>query len=74
MTPECTPAQLEVHALANRYLVGHFDGGRITEGVGGLPLPEVDHRLGRLASCFSDFRNPNSVEHSVQVPEDRYAR
>jgi len=36
-----------------------------------LLLGEVDHRLGirlaGLAGCFSDGRNPNSVEHSVQA-------
>jgi hypothetical protein len=33
-----------------------------------LSRREVDHRLGllgRLADCFTDYRNPNSIEHSV---------
>jgi Transposase DDE domain group 1 len=70
MTTECTPEQLEFHALGNRDVVGRFDGGRITSDGGGLLLREVDHRIGmltRLASCFTDYRNPNSVEHSVQA-------
>lgn len=70
MSTECKPAQLEFHALGRREVVGRFDGGRITSDGGGLLLREVDHRLGmfaRLASCFTDYRNPNSIEHSVQA-------
>ena len=68
MTTECTPAQLAFHTLGSRDVVGRFDGGRITSDGGGMLLREVDHRLGmlaRLAGCFRDYRNPNSVEHSV---------
>jgi hypothetical protein len=68
MTRECSSAQLEFHAFGSRDVVGRFDGGRITSDVGGLLLREVDQRLGmlhRLAGCFDDYRNPNSVEHSV---------
>ncbi|TFH84713.1 IS1380 family transposase [Billgrantia azerbaijanica] len=68
MTTECTPAQLEFHALGRRDVVGRFDGGRISSDGGGLLLREVDQRLGllsRVAACFTDHRNQNSVEHSV---------
>ena len=68
MNTECSPTQLEFHALGSREVVGRFDGGRITSDGGGLLLREVDQRLGllgRLAACFTDYRNPNSVEHSV---------
>ena len=70
MTTECNPEQLEFHALGRREVVGRFDGGRITSDGGGLLLREVDKRLGlldRLAICFTDYRNPNSIEHSVQA-------
>jgi hypothetical protein len=70
MTTECSAEQLEFHALGSRDVVGRFDGGRITSDGGGLLLREVDHRLGmlhRLAHCFTDYRNPNSVEHSVHA-------
>lgn len=70
MTTECSAEQLEFHALGSRDVVGRFDGGRITSDGGGLLLREVDHRLGmlhRLARCFTDYRNPNSVEHSVHA-------
>lgn len=68
MTTECIPSQLEFHALGHRDVVGRFDGGRITSDGGGLLLREVDLRLGlldRMAACFTDYRNPNSIEHSV---------
>jgi len=68
MTTECIPSQLEFHALGSREVVGRFDGGRITSDGGGLLLREVDRRLGmldRLAGCFTDYRNPNSIEHGV---------
>jgi hypothetical protein len=69
MVTECTPTQLEFHALGRRDVVGCFDGGRITSDGGGLLLREVDQRIGllnRMAACFTDHRNPNSIEHSVQ--------
>lgn len=68
MKTECTPTQLVFHALGRREVVGRFDGGRITSDGGGLLLREVDQRLGlleRVSGCFTDHRNPNSVEHSV---------
>ncbi|MEJ2532184.1 MAG: transposase [Halioglobus sp.] len=70
MDTQCNPTQLEFHALGRRDVVGRFDGGRITSDGGGLLLREVDQCLGllnRLAACFTDYRNPNSIEHSVQA-------
>ena len=70
MKTECNPEQLEFHTLGRGDVIGRFDGGRITSDGGGLLLREVDKRLGlleRLAGCFSDYRNPLSVEHSVHA-------
>ena len=69
MSTQCTPTQLHFHALGRRDVIGRFDGGRITSDAGGMLLRETDLRLGfldRLARCFSDYRNPNSVEHTVR--------
>jgi hypothetical protein len=69
MLTECTPTQLEFHALGRRDVVGRFDGGCITSDGGGLLLREVDQRIGlirRLARCFTDHRNPGSVEHELE--------
>ncbi|WP_419607478.1 transposase, partial [Thiolapillus sp.] len=56
-------------SLGRREVTGRFDGGRITSDGGGLLLREVDQRIGlldRLAACFTDHRNPESIEHSVR--------
>ena len=68
MATECTLPLFEFHRLGRRDVVGRFDGGHITSDGGGLLLREVDQRLGllnRLEGCFTDYRNPNSIEHSV---------
>ncbi len=69
MNTECKPEQLEFQSLGWREVIGRFDGGRITSDGGGLLLREVDQRIGlldRLAACFTDHRNPESIEHSVR--------
>jgi len=50
-------------------VTARFDGGRLTSDGGGVLLREADARIGllsRLASCFVDYRNPASVEHTVR--------
>src|SRR5512136_3411907 len=68
METECTPAQLEFHALGQREVVGKFDGGNITSDAGGLLLRETEKRTGILAGfakCFEDLRDRDLIEHSV---------
>jgi hypothetical protein len=68
METQCTPNQLEFHALGRREVVGKFDGGNITSDAGGLLLRETEKRTGiisGLARCFVDLRDPELVEHSV---------
>ena len=65
---ECKPQQYEFHGLGNREVVARFDGGDISSDAGGLLLREVELRTGILhqfASCFTDYRDPESIEHSV---------
>ena len=67
MNAQCIPEQLEFHALGGRSVTGRFDGGHISSDGGGLLLRESDLRIGltaRLSSCFVDYRNAGSVEHS----------
>ena len=69
MQTECTPEQLEFLSLGRREIIGRFDGGRLTSDGGGLLLREVDARIGlmeRVAGCFKDYRNPESIEHGVR--------
>jgi hypothetical protein len=45
-----------------------FDGGRQTSDAGLLLLREVAERTGllkRFAACFTDYRRPDRIEHSV---------
>ena len=68
METECTPTQLEFHALGRREVVGKFDGGNITSDAGGLLLRETEKRTGIIsgfARCFEDKRNPEAIEHTV---------
>lgn len=68
METQCTPAQLEFHALGQRQVVGKFDGGNITSDAGGLLLRETEKRTGILrefAQAFEDLRDPDLIEHTV---------
>jgi hypothetical protein len=66
---ECKREQYEFHALGNREVVGHFDGGDITSDAGGLLLRDVEQRTGiirRFAACFRDYRDPRFIEFTVE--------
>jgi len=68
METQCTPTQLEFHALGRRKVVGRFDGGNITSDAGGLLLRETEKQTGILSGfsrCFEDLRNPDLIEHTV---------
>lgn len=69
MKTECTPNKYQFPSLNRRKVEGAFDGGSITSDCGGLLLGEVEEKFGiirRLATCFTDYRNPDAVEHSVR--------
>jgi Transposase DDE domain group 1 len=68
MKTECTQEPFAFHPLNQREVRGQFDGGAITSDAGGLLLREVEKRtniIGQFASCFSDYRDPELVEHGV---------
>jgi len=69
MTAECTQFVLGFHPLKQRQIRAQFDGGAISSDGGGLLLREVEKRIGILrqfAACFTDYRNPDLIEHTVQ--------
>ena len=48
--------------------MARFDGGRVTSDGGGILLREIEERFGfieRFAACFTDYRDPAAIEHSV---------
>ena len=70
MNAECTRTKLRFQGLDGRDVVGRFDGGEITSDAGGVLLREVEQRtriLGRLSECFTDYRDPDRVEHPVEA-------
>src|SRR6266853_1059206 len=70
MTTECNQEPFPFHPLNQREVRGQFDGGSITSDAGGLLLREVEKRtniIGQFASCFTDYRDPELVEHGVAV-------
>ena len=70
MTAECARTKLRFQGLDGRDVVGRFGGGEITSDAGGVLLREVEQRtriLGRLSECFTDYRDPDRVEHPVEA-------
>ncbi|RPJ85789.1 MAG: IS1380 family transposase [Acidobacteria bacterium] len=68
MTTECTQKSFEFHSLYRREVKAEFSGGKLTSDGGALLLRQVEARLGvieRFAGCFSDYRKPEWIEHSV---------
>jgi len=68
MSTECNARDFDFQALESRVVTARFDGGAITSDAGGLLLREVEARTGilrRFATCFSDHRDLERVEHSV---------
>jgi Transposase DDE domain group 1 len=68
MRTECNPDQLLFAPVEGRAVVASFDGGAITSDAGALLLGATDRAIdlvGRVASCFTDARDPERVEHEV---------
>lgn len=68
MKTECTGNRYQFQALGRKEILADFSGGTITSDGGGLFLREVEKRsniLKRFAQCFTDYRKPDLIEHSV---------
>lgn len=69
MQTDCISGQLTFQALGRRSVEADFQGGQITSDAGGLLLREIaeaTRMLRRFASCFTDYRNPDLIEHTVE--------
>ena len=65
---QCIPQRFAFQDLDRREVVADFDGGKITSDAGALLLRELEAKFGFLdhfAKCFTDFRDPDAIEHSV---------
>src|SRR2546422_11067190 len=66
---DCRAAELVFQGVGGRQVVARFDGGRITSDAGILLLREVAERTGllrRFAQCFTDYRDSELIEHTVE--------
>src|SRR5215467_15449955 len=65
---ECSQNTFAFEAHFSRRVVGSFDGQHMTTDGGALLLRAVDRRIGllkRVATCFTDARDPERVEHPL---------
>ena len=70
MPTECNPSLFAFARVESRAVVASFDGGRLTSDAGALLLGATDRVIGlvrRFACCFSDARDPDLIEHSVET-------
>jgi hypothetical protein len=68
MPTECNPGLLEFAPVEGRQVVAAFDGGTLTTDAGALLLGATDRTIQlteRFASCFTDARAADLVEHKV---------
>ena len=68
MPTDCSAELFEFAPVEGRAVVASFDGGTITSDAGALLLGEADRAIRlteRFASCFTDTRVAELVEHSV---------
>ena len=68
MDTQCNATYLDFPMLGRRELVADFDGGDITTDGGALLLRKVEQLtaiLRQFATCFTDHRNPDLVEHPL---------
>src|SRR6478752_2707063 len=69
MATECNAAYLDFPMLGSREVLADFDGGDISSDGGALLLRETERLTGILrqfAACFTDHRNPDLTEHTVE--------
>jgi hypothetical protein len=68
MNTEYNESYLDFAMLGSRQILADFDGGDISSDGGALLLRKTEQLTGvirQFAGCFTDHRNPDLIEHSV---------
>lgn len=68
-TTECKQESFGFQDVGGRAVVAKFDGGRVTSDAGSLLFREAASRFGilkRFAECFTDHRDPERIEFTVE--------
>lgn len=69
MIEEFTGKRYEFQENGKRNVVGEFDGATMTSNGGVLLLRELEEKsqvLKEFAECFTDYRNAEQIEHTVE--------
>jgi len=69
MQEQLTLPGMDFKPLASKKVVADFLGGNVSSDAGGLLLRQANEGtniIQKLADCFTDFRNPKFIEHSVE--------
>ena len=70
MATECKSVSVPLEGLGGREVLARFDGGRMSCDAGVVLLRSADKVfdvVGRLARCFTDYRDGDRVEHPLQA-------
>lgn len=68
MKTDCKQIVFEFQGLGARKVVADFGAGEVSSDGGGLLLREMESKrrwIENAATCFSDGRNPDCIEHTV---------
>jgi Transposase DDE domain group 1 len=66
---ECKQGKFEFQDIKGKRVEGRFDGGQLSSDGGLLLIREVMEKQGffnRLSGCFSDYRSPEAITHTVE--------
>ncbi len=68
---ECSETLFPFEAHFSRQVVAQFEGSWLTTEGGSLLLRQADRKIGllrRVARCFTDYRQPERIEHLSAGP------
>lgn len=66
---QCKQLELNFQGINFKKVIASFTGGHITSDGGAIQLRELELSckiLKRFSGCFTDYRNPDIIEHTVQ--------